>query len=263
MCEGDNCVLGWILGGAFVLFAVIGAFLIGTGWALGNQKNGNLVAAVCVTSNYLSVTSSCFVSCCSHDAEGDCLSCFRTCYHGYLLVNITNVASESKLQSGTTFVSSVSILADMKVAYPVGTEKNCYYDRTTAIPGIATAGVSVQWTLIPTYDFFIAAMVMFAFAGVCIIAACVFICPWLLSDCRSNCLSDCLSDCRARHQGKRRKRLAAEQLKGQEEQRKEEQQSSQLSKSELIEMTNLSQVPPVPDTSEIPTAPPAPLTFDV
>lgn len=264
MC-GVSGLFHAIIGVVFLLFAIIGAFLIGLGWARGNEINAQLVAATCISDGYLVETGSCTVNCCTHDSDGDCVSCFRTCYNGYLLVNITGVANDARLFVGSTFVSRVSILADMTIAYPVAKAVACYYDRTTAIPGIETAGVAVQWTLNYTYGFFIAAMVMFAFAAtallVWIIVVCIVVCDELspfdfIFDCFRACGTEC-DNLKQKRQEKKQLRMQAQrdrmQAEREAEDRIREERERAIQQGDLEELRANANVAPAQQTA---TAPP-------
>ncbi len=193
MCESNLSLAGFICFVGFIVFSIIGAFLIGTGWALGNSKNAKLVGTTCSTQRYTVDTAQCSVACCSTDSKGNCLSCLRTCFKGIVFVGIAAVADGARLEIGSTFVSAVSILADMTIAYPVNGTFTCYYDRTTAIPGVATAGVAVQLAPTDTSGFFIGAMVMFAFAGVfllVLLVALVVVLIVLMADCIRDAIAE-------------------------------------------------------------------------
>lgn len=253
MC-GVSGIFHCVIAVVFLLFAIIGAFLIGLGWSRGNEINSHLVAATCISDGYSVQTGSCTVSCCTHDSNNNCVACSRTCYNGYLLVNITSVAHDARLFVGSTFVSGVSILADMTIAYPVAKAMACYYDRTTAIPGIETAGVAVQWTLNYTYGFFIGAMVMFAFAAtallVWIIVMCVVVCDQLSP-------FDCIFNACDNLKRKRQQRLQAkhEEREKQHEAEREEQKNKEHEKqqADLEELRANANVAPDQPTA---TAPP-------
>lgn len=215
MCGSDNFCIRLLIFGSVVLVAgIIGAGVMG-GYVADTNGNRELLYDNCTTKSTYWGSHSCSYECYC-DTKGNCITCYYTCYDGYVIATVPKVSINSNPMNVISSKDTKQEVTNyLQAYYPNGSIFRCYYNSNAE----SQNSLNIQLSPYDANTKYIVGLVFLGIAaavlGIWIIFELVAWCPLMI-----DAIADCCGGCRTSMRGKihkiqsdrQNKRLARERI---------------------------------------------------